>query len=66
MRKIMGASLLGLALGMQPWGVWAANDDDDGLDQFQERAVRNQWIKIRDDRRTNIVAWYTRVRQLIA
>lgn len=60
MRKVMGAGLLALFMGMQPWVAMAANtnNDDDGLDQFQERAVRNQWIKIRDDRRTNIVAWY--------
>jgi hypothetical protein len=44
-------------LMLHPTGAFAANDDD-GLDGLQERVQRNTWIKIRDDRRANITAWY--------
>jgi len=47
-----------LAFVLHPLGSLAAPNDDDGLDQLQEKVARNTWIKIRDDRRSNITAWY--------
>lgn len=56
-RRLVLGMTVGLLALSHPGSIRAASDDD-GFDQLQERVARDTWIKIRDDRRSNIRAWY--------